>query len=438
MASRLTSRMSKLNPFAKSSKQVDDEDAGEVIDASTVAGGGHAARETDVTQHQLRISSGLRSYLVSKDIISERDAGLDNPDELSEALHDLVNKDHINVPSSITDRSHPLAEYFISSSHNTYLVANQLYGSSSVDAYKTALTTGSRCVEIDAWDNEANKEEPKVTHGYTLVAHIPFRAVCETIRDVVDEEAARSGNQPGYGAAPILLSLENHCGAEGQLRLVDIMQEVWGDRLLSKAIREKGHQEQKETGEHVRLEELGSKIVLIVEYHFPSEPKAEEEEEEDDTDPDEDEEAAKARKAYNEQKKAAPTSTIIPELADLGVYAQSCKPVSPPKQRSTDVQLANYLARQLLVRRRRPDRSTARPPHQHLRIRSAGPHARRDRQDRPSQRRPPDACLSKRHADLIPKPQARRLLGPRRSNLRSELADLRCKHPAKRSPVQRL
>ena len=326
MASHLTSRMAKLNLFSKSPHKVDDEDAGEVIDLSTVAGGGHAARETEVTKHQLRVSPALRSYLVNKDVLSESDAGLGDPDGMTELLHNLLSKAHVDVPPSVTDRSHPLPEYFISSSHNTYLLAHQLYGTSSAEAYRIALATGSRCVEIDAWDNEENKDEPKVTHGYTLVSHIPFRAVCETIRDVVDEEAAQSGQRPGYGAAPILLSLENHCDAYGQQRLVDIMKEIWGDRLLSKAIRQKGHEEQQGTGEQIRLEDLSSKIVLIVEYHFPTAQTEAEEEEEGGFEDEEDEASVQARQAYQAKKKATPPAIITPELADLGVYAQSVKP----------------------------------------------------------------------------------------------------------------
>ena len=51
--------------------------------------------------------------------------------------------------------------------HNTYLVAHQLYGKSSSDAYKAHLSAGARCVEIDAWPSD-NPMEPKVTHGMTL------------------------------------------------------------------------------------------------------------------------------------------------------------------------------------------------------------------------------------------------------------------------------
>jgi phosphatidylinositol phospholipase C, delta len=326
MASKLSSKMSKLNPFSKRTGKEDDEEAGDVIDFTTVAGGGHAARASQVTRHELRVSKGLQAYLVSQGVLTQEDVGAEDEDHATTAVRELVNKPHVRIPPENTDRSHPLAEYFISSSHNTYLIAHQLYGSSSADAYKTALRTGSRCVEIDAWDNEDNKEEPKVTHGYTLVSHIPFRAVCETIREVVDEEAAQSTKTLEYRPAPILLSLENHCGAEGQKRLVDIMKETWGDRLLSRVVREKGHDEQQGTGDHVTLQELGSKIVLIVEYHWPDEPKTKEEAELDEVDSDEeDEEFVQARRAYNEKKKAAP-SIIIPELAELGVYAQSVKP----------------------------------------------------------------------------------------------------------------
>ncbi|KAI1854011.1 hypothetical protein JX265_003666 [Neoarthrinium moseri] len=321
----LASRFTKLNPFSKSTHENDEEDFGQEIDDFTVAGGGHSARRTDVTQHKLRVSTALKSFLVNQGVLSEAEAALDS-DQPSAALNALLDLPHIDVPAHVTDRSYPLAEYFISSSHNTYLLAHQLTGSSSAEAYRTALNTGARCVEIDAWDHEENKDEPKVTHGYTLVSNIPFRAVCETIRDVVDKEAAESHNEQGYRAAPILLSLENHCSSHGQMRLVQIMKEVWGDRLLSKAIREKGHDEQEGSGAQVSLEELGSKIVLIVEYHFPEEVEKSSSDSSSGSESEDDEEK-QARQAYKAKKKAAPPSVIIPELAELGVYAQSVKPV---------------------------------------------------------------------------------------------------------------
>ncbi|KAH7355750.1 PLC-like phosphodiesterase [Pyrenochaeta sp. MPI-SDFR-AT-0127] len=312
----LVAGITKLNPFTKKSV-VDDEDKGEAIDAGTVAGGGHASRQSHITKDALRVSQALKSFLVKEGVLQEAEAGL-NVELPTTALRELLDRSHINVPPEVIDRNHPLPEYFISSSHNTYLMAHQLFGESHASAYEIALHTGSRCVEIDAWDNDDDNDEPKVTHGYTLVSNIPFRQVCETIRDVIDKEAGNERN-----AAPIMISLENHCAAHGQLRLAQIMQEVFGHRLLSKAVRERGTYEQQGVGDHITLAELGNKVVVIVEFHLPNE------EESSDSDSSSDDEADKqARQEYAKKKRATNAGLIIPELAELGVYAQSVKPVN--------------------------------------------------------------------------------------------------------------
>jgi phosphatidylinositol phospholipase C delta len=160
--SDLIAGFSKLSPFSRRKAAEDEDDVGDIIDAGTVAGGGHASRQSAITKEQLRVSRALQTFLVKERVLTEEDVEPESGGRTT-ALQGLLNKSHIFVPLEVTDRSFPLPDYFISSSHNTYLIAHQLYGQSSASAYETALYTGSRCVEIDAWDNDDNPEEPKGT-----------------------------------------------------------------------------------------------------------------------------------------------------------------------------------------------------------------------------------------------------------------------------------
>ncbi|KAM4054336.1 phosphatidylinositol-specific phospholipase c, X domain-containing protein [Hirsutella rhossiliensis] len=319
----ISSRMATLNPFSNSASEEDD-DRGEEFGVDSVGGGGRSNRRTEQDEEPLRVSHALQTFLAKHGVMSDDDVSSDARDQC-EVLRKMLGKTSFTVPDHLLVRSHPLPEYFISSSHNTYLMAHQLYGTSSAKAYETALRMGSRCVEIDAWDNSNDPDEPKVTHGYTFVSHIPFRAVCETIRQAFDEEIDLASRDPDYPVAPILLSLENHCEDHGQLRLVQIMKDVFGDRLLSEAVRREGHREQEGSGEHVTLAELGPRITVIVEYHIPGEANYSDSFSDDSSSAEE--EGATGDAARDKKgDKPVPCSVIMPELAELGVYAQSIKP----------------------------------------------------------------------------------------------------------------
>ncbi|XP_023081959.1 1-phosphatidylinositol 4,5-bisphosphate phosphodiesterase zeta-1 isoform X1 [Piliocolobus tephrosceles] len=119
------------------------------------------------------------------------------------------------------DMTHPLNDYFISSSHNTYLVSDQLVGPSDLWGYVSALVKGCRCLEIDCWDGAQN--EPVVYHGYTLTSKLLFKTVIQAIH----KYAFMTSDYP------VVLSLENHCSPAQQEIMADILQTTFGESLLS-------------------------------------------------------------------------------------------------------------------------------------------------------------------------------------------------------------
>ncbi|XP_075404982.1 1-phosphatidylinositol 4,5-bisphosphate phosphodiesterase eta-1 isoform X2 [Tenrec ecaudatus] len=129
---------------------------------------------------------------------------------------DIFNPLHLEV---FQDMEQPLCNYYIASSHNTYLTGDQLLSQSKVDMYARVLQEGCRCVEVDCWDGPDG--EPVVHHGYTLTSKILFRDVVETVN-----KHAFVKNE-----FPVILSIENHCSIQQQRKIAQYLKGIFQDKL---------------------------------------------------------------------------------------------------------------------------------------------------------------------------------------------------------------
>ena len=118
------------------------------------------------------------------------------------------------------DMDKPLTDYFINSTHNTYITGNQLSSDSSKKMYALSVLEGYRLVELDCYNGSG--DDIVITHGYTLVSKLKLDDILYELKK----------NAFVNSSMPVILSIENHLDEKHQNIMAKKFKEILVDLYI--------------------------------------------------------------------------------------------------------------------------------------------------------------------------------------------------------------